>query len=320
MGTVLRRVIGPLTAAIILPGILVGQSTTRTPIKTSICELARAPERFNGSVVRIRAEFVSKFQWAGFMDDACAAKIPVGVYHVLDDLKPNDGQYAFTATADNNEHPETLRWKPIEPPRPVHLEENDDYRAFRKYADRKFRWPDGGICRDCPLYRVTVTATGRFDYFEKQTVAVRANANTKASIRAAGDPNAPLFRFVLESVSDVSVIPIDPAIYSTGKRRTVSLEEAHDLVYAYLKSIGCNEQTCGLEPNHDSYWPQFYSFQAIRDNPGGSGNMGFYAVDPQTSDVFSGVICGVYSSPSLLRLQRTIRHDGGPDLLAGNLG
>ncbi len=250
MGTGVHHIAGCFTAAIMLPGVLFGQIAASEPINTTICELAKAPERFNGDMVEFRAEFVSRSQWNGFVDESCSGKVPVGVYHVLDELKPQQGQYAFTTTGDQNTHPERLHWKAIELPRPVYLRQDDDYRLFQKYAETKFRWPGGMICRDCPLYRIIVTATGRFDYFETQSVAVRANPNAQAVIHSAGEANAPLIRLALESVSDVAATPIDPSVYPTGKRRNISQEEANDLVYAYLKSVGCTEHTCGLEPYH----------------------------------------------------------------------
>jgi hypothetical protein len=209
------------------------QPDNSAPIGTTLCELVRTPESFNGKIVRFRAEYVSKFQWEGFLDDNCSAKVPVGVYHVLDDLKPEQGQYAFSTAGDDHTHPERLTWKPIELPRPVQLKENGDYRSFRKFAGTKFRWPDGGACLDCPLYRINVTATGRFDYFEKQTVAVRANPSAKAFGHSAGDSNDALMRLVLESVSDVAAIPLDPAVYTESKPREITLQEAHDLVTAF---------------------------------------------------------------------------------------
>lgn len=90
-------IVAPLT---VLAGALFGQTRTGEPLKTSLCELVREPERFNGKIVEIRAEFVARFQWAGFVDENCSAKIQVGAYHVLDDLKPQQGEYAFTTVHD----------------------------------------------------------------------------------------------------------------------------------------------------------------------------------------------------------------------------
>ena len=73
----------------------------KEPIKASLCELVKAPERFNGRLVQVRAEYVSRFHWTGLKDESCNASIPLGTYHPLDDLGPGDGEYAFTKIADD---------------------------------------------------------------------------------------------------------------------------------------------------------------------------------------------------------------------------
>jgi hypothetical protein len=234
----------------------------------------------------------------------------VGVFHVLDNLKPEQGEYAFTTLSDDQTHPERLGWKPIEPPHPVHLKIDDNYRKFRQYADTKFKWPDGGVCQDCPLYRIEVTVIARFDYFETQTVSVRANPQTKAFSYSAGeDPNAPLLRFVLQSVVDVSATPVDSSTYSAPKRREVTLEEANALVMAFFKDRASTKlPSFGLEKFTDPYFPEFQFFQGFFDNPGGSVNLGSYAVDLKTGDVWNGVVCERAISPSLVKLQAAIRN------------
>jgi len=279
------------------------------PLKVEICDLIREPTRFAGNLVQFRSEFVSRFQWEGFVDESCSAKIQVGVFHVLDDLKPEQGEYAFTTLSDDNTHPERLGWKPIQPPLPTDLKLDDNYRKFRQYADKKFKWPDGGVCQDCPLYRIEVTAIARFDYFETQAVSVRANPQTKAFGYSAGDSNAPLLRFVLQSIEDVSATPMDSSTYSNPKRRDVTLEEADALVTAFFKDRGNTTlPSFGLERFTSEYYPGFQFFQGIFDNPGGSFNLGSYAVDRKTGDVWDGVYCARASSPSLVRLQAAIRN------------
>ena len=286
-----------------------GQTRTGEPIKTSLCELVSDAQRFNGKLVEIRGEFVSRFQWAGFVDENCSAKIPVGAYHVLDDLKPQQGEYAFTTVDDDNTHPERLNWKPIVPRPRIDLKEDDNYRSFRKYSDTKFKWPHGGVCRDCPLHRIIVTADGRFDYFPTQTVSVRANPATKAFQYSAGEPSVPLLRLVLQSVSDMATTPIDPSFYSENKRRDVTLEEADDLVAAVFRDRGSTKLPgFGLEKYSVEHYPEFQFFQAMWNNPKGSVNLGHFAVDRKTGDVWNGVVCERVTSPSLKKLQNAIRN------------
>jgi hypothetical protein len=71
---------------------LFGQAQGVQPIKTTVCGLVRDPETFNHKLVEIRSEFVSRFEWGGFVDEACSAKIQMSAYGVYDDLRAQDGQ------------------------------------------------------------------------------------------------------------------------------------------------------------------------------------------------------------------------------------
>jgi hypothetical protein len=224
----------------------------------------------------------------------------VGAHHEYDDLKPEQGQYAFTTLDDDHTHPERLIWRPIEPRPHIDLKQDDNYRAFRKYSEKKFKWPYGGRCQDCPLYRIIVTVDGRFDYFPTQTVSVRANPETKAFGYAAGDPNVPLLRIVLQSVSDVAATPIDPSVYAVKKRRDVTLEEANELMTALFRGAS----GYALEEYEVKDYPGFQFFQAMGHDPLGHIH---YAVDRKTGEVWSGVACENLTSPSLKKLQTAIR-------------
>ena len=272
-----RSVVALLT---ILSSTLVGQPKTSEPIKTSLCELIRDPQRFNGKLVEIRSGFVSRFQWEGFVDETCSAKVQVSAYGVFDDLRAQDGQTHL----------------------PVRPKQDRNYRAFRKYTDTKFKWPDGGRCQDCPLYRILVTAEGRFDYFAGQTVAVGANPAEKA-IGVSGD-DLPLLRFVLQSISDVATTRIDPSSYSEKKRRDLTLEEAHELVTAFLKDHAEGRYGPGLEKYEVEEYPGFQFFQALPDPPSGRIH---YAVDLRTGEVWDAPVCDKLTSPSLKNLQAAVR-------------
>jgi hypothetical protein len=265
----------------VLSSALFGQTRAGEPIKITLCELIRDPQRFNGKLVEIRSGFVSRFHWEGFVDEACSAKIQWSAYGVFDDLRAQDGQTH-------------LRVDP---------KKDDNYRAFRKYAGKKFKWPDGGLCEDCPLYQIIVTAEGRFDYFAAQTLAVMANPATKAFGDAAGDPNVPLLRFVLQSVSEVSATPIDPSVYAVRKRRDVTLEEANELMTALFRDRGASGSS--LEEYEVKDYPEFQFFQAMGHDPLRHIH---YAVDRKTGEVWSGVVCENLTSPSLNKLQNAIRN------------
>lgn len=253
--------------ALLTVSILFGQPSDGKRIKTTLCQLIKDTQRFNGRLVEIRGEFVSRFQWEGFVDETCSARIQVGAHGVFDDIMAQDGQRHL----------------------PVHPKQDHNYRTFRKYADTKFQWPDGGRCQDCPLYRILVTAHGRFDYFAGQTGGISGR-------------DLPLLRFALKSVSDVAATPIDPSVYSEKKARDVTLEEAHELVQAFLKDRAVRDYV--LEKYQVKGYPGFQFFQALPDPSTGQIH---YAVDRKTGEVWDGVFCENLTSPSLNKLQEAIR-------------
>ena len=99
--------------------------------------------------------------------------------------------------------------------------------------------------------------------------------------------------------------PMGLAVRYRPKPRQITFEEATALVYAYLK--GCNKKHCPLEEYHNPDASDFYGFQALNADPGKPANLGFFEVDPQAGDLWSGVVCQQFTSPPLLRLQRTTR-------------
>src|ERR1035441_2243234 len=142
MNTAVQVVIGTMIAAA-LPGVMFGQANPDEAIKTTLCELVRTPEQFNGKMVQFRAEYVSDLQRTSFEDEKCGAVVAVGVSHIFDELKPGVGQYAYTEIADEQsdefKHFDRLPWKTIEQPITVHLLKNENYEEFRKFVDAKYR-------------------------------------------------------------------------------------------------------------------------------------------------------------------------------------
>lgn len=250
---------------------LFAQPQRAQPIKTSLCELARNPQTFNHKLLEFRSEFVSRFEWEGFVDQTCSAAIELDAYGVYDDVRAQDGQ----------------THAPLEP------RHDNSYLAFRKYAARKFKWPDGGRCQDCPLDRITLTAIGRFDYF--------AGPADQAAANPAGD--LPLLRFALLSVSNVTATPIDPSIYSAHKRRDLTLEEAYLLAKAF--QIDHGDRDYELDRYRVKQYPEFQFFQALPDPPNSPIH---YAIDLRDADVWYAPLCGKLASPSLKKLQSVIRN------------
>jgi hypothetical protein len=151
-------------AVLLTPRFALGQTAPNGLFKTTLCDLVKNPGRFGGKIVQFRAEYITNLQGSRFIDGRCGAEVQLGVHHIFDDLKPGLGQYAYTEAKDEQseefKHSDLLSWKTVQPPVTVHLLQDENYRNFRKFVDAKFRWKDGGLCRNCPLFRTSATATG----------------------------------------------------------------------------------------------------------------------------------------------------------------
>jgi len=75
----------------------------------------------NGTVARWSSSGPNSFPGSSgrdLFDEICSAKLQIGVHHPLDDLKPGQGEYAYTTVGDDNTHPERLKWNPFRTPAP----------------------------------------------------------------------------------------------------------------------------------------------------------------------------------------------------------
>jgi hypothetical protein len=177
------------------------QSDVAAPLKTSVCELLKSPDRFNGRIVEVRAKFLGRFEWSGLVDANCAGYL-LADNEEFPGLSGKSGEYAFLPSFRELDYPDGLDWKPIALPRPVRLVKNAAYQQFDDAARKN-------PMRGAPLFDITITVVGRFDHLPQQMVAIRENRREKPRPYMAGfgHLNASLNRLVWQSVSDVSVVP-----------------------------------------------------------------------------------------------------------------
>ena len=194
------------------------QNADSEPIKTTLCELLKEPERFNGKMVQVRAKVVSSFEIGGLMDSSCSAFL-TQTGDGFPALSGRTGEYAFFRSFEELKHPNRLNWKPIHLPPLIRTVEDEAYRETERLVLQKFRRTNGSICFECPLFELTVTVVGRFDHLEQQQVAIRENRKDKPTPHSAGfgHLNAFLSRLVWQLVSDVVATPIDPSVYEKDR-------------------------------------------------------------------------------------------------------
>jgi hypothetical protein len=92
-------------------------------------------------------------------------------------------------------------------------------------------------------------------------------------------------------------------------RRDISEKQAAHLLRAFLPHAV-------VEKSGDMGYPDFHYFMAILGSSSGIGEVGvlqvrYYAVDRKTGDVWNSVICQRITSPSLRKLQGTLRKSIG---------
>jgi hypothetical protein len=77
-----------------------------------------------------------------------------------------------------------------------------------EYLGKFYTNKKGQFCDRCPLYAVVVDAIGRFDHVDKLKTPPEQRHDT-----GFGHMNGYESQLVLQSVTDVTAQPIDPAIY-----------------------------------------------------------------------------------------------------------
>src|SRR5271157_1913042 len=136
------------TAVVLCPAIMSGQAVAREPIETTLCELVKEPEGFNGKIVQLRAVIQTGFELSVVRDDSCSASIWLtgpGVTYVMRTPRST--------------------WPSIT------LQRDDEYRKMQDYLNKQYRPKRGSFCVWCPLYKVTARVTGRFDHVNADPAA-----------------------------------------------------------------------------------------------------------------------------------------------------
>jgi hypothetical protein len=175
-----RRIRTVIFVVAVLSRIALGQVKADEPLKASICELAKEPERFNGKMVQVRATIFNGFEVSLLRDPNCAIWLNWGDRNRIGP--------ALTPTKDRE------------------YQKMDEYLA-KFYTNKK-----GQFCRSCPLYTVTVDATGRFEHVDKLKVLPEDRKYT-----GFGHFYGFESQLVLQSVNGVSAEPVDPSIYESAK-------------------------------------------------------------------------------------------------------
>lgn len=104
----------------------------------------------------------------------------------------------------------------------------------------------------------------------------------------------------------ISPLILTLAELAMSGEQNIDVAEARKLVYEELKAScpGCDMNRIDVEQLANKYDRYFYYFGASWANPTGSPNLGYFAVNPWTGDVWNAASCKKLISPGLMRLQK----------------
>ncbi len=173
-------------------------------VDTTVCDILKAPQSFNGKIVRVKAavaatfdQFVVKGAGCGLANNNLWLSYPEGTK-----AKAGPAVMVRVQPARNfaAEVPAVQRT-------PVKLDKSSkDFKQFDSLLAAAFR--KGGMCLGCNRNEVTATLVGRLDGVEDAAIR-RDNAGKIIGFGGFGHMNAYSARLVLESVSDVTAKEID---------------------------------------------------------------------------------------------------------------
>ena len=193
---------------------------TNDPIAITLCELAKAPSHFDGRLIRVRAT-VQIGPEAGTLVDTNCSQDPSVWFEVASShpTLPPATEYALLGSLADLQHLDKLNWVPIEVRPVVTFQADSNYKKLRRYLNQAYRMRDGVVCMGCPLYSVTATFVGRFDYADKRLKAVRDKETGRMTIGggAFGHLVGWDSQIVVGSVFEVVATKIDPATYEPQK-------------------------------------------------------------------------------------------------------
>jgi len=191
------------------------------PIATSLCEILKNPEQFDGKIVRVRATVVLAFETSLLKDNGCGSNASVWASWEDDPTSPTpDVEYAYLKSRADLQNPASLRWNPVESYPRIKLKADSEAKKCGTYANLRFRPRHGKLCVDgCPSYSVTATFTGRLDFHDRLKAYRYPNDNRKVWSKESGFGHLGAWdeRLVVESVSEVVVVKNDPELYQRKK-------------------------------------------------------------------------------------------------------
>jgi hypothetical protein len=210
------------------------------PVDTTVCDVVKKPQAFDGKIVRIKGTVVAGFD-EFVIKDATDPNCGYPVNAIWLDYPPGTKGKAGPAAMVVIQPAKNFTGKFTPTARtPVTLDKSKDFKQFDSLlAQRHEKGAD--MCLGCTRYEVTATLVGRMDSVADATLERDATGKI-VGFGGFGNMNAYPARLVLESVSDVTPKEID---YSKNDDETKGTEEGGGMAAElYASGSGCGSGGC----------------------------------------------------------------------------
>jgi hypothetical protein len=174
-------------------------------VDTTVCEILKNPQSFNGKIVRVKGTAVASFDQFVVKGTGCEITVNNNIW-----LSYPEGTKAKAGPAVTVHVQPARNFAgdvPAAQRTPVELDKNSkDFKQFDSLLATPYK--KGGMCLGCNRYEVSATLVGRVDAVENATL-LRDKAGKIIGFGGFGHMNAYSARLVLQSVSDVTPKEID---------------------------------------------------------------------------------------------------------------
>jgi hypothetical protein len=177
------------------------------PAETTVCDVVKKPQAFNGQIVRIKGTVIAGFDEFVITDSTdpnCGYPVNAIWLSYPPGTKGKAGPAAMVVVQPAKNFTGTLT-----PPAraAVTLDKSKDFKQFDSSLAQKHE-KGADMCLGCTRYKVTATLVGRLDSVADATLK-RDSSGKIVGFGGFGNMNAYPARLVLESVSDVAPKEID---------------------------------------------------------------------------------------------------------------
>jgi hypothetical protein len=172
-------------------------------IDTTVCEVLKNPQSFNGKIVRIKGTVVADFSQFVVKGEGCSQTINGLWLSYPEGTKGKAGPAAVLTFQPARNFAGAVQ---AAERTPVQLDKSKDFKQFDSLLSAQYK--SSGMCLGCAKNVVTATLVGRLDGVAE--AGLRHNKAGKiVSVEGFGNLNAYAARLVLQSVSEVSAQEVD---------------------------------------------------------------------------------------------------------------